>query len=135
MNTNNQHTKIKSLVNAYPLIEKITTPLTMLVSLSLPFLNMYQVLVCGVSHTSCSTTSKRSLPDPLSAWAMFLCFVHTSQTQKLLCFLCHSSTFGWINSQYYIVWYQTPAVVQHQKGRCMIHKRVGDVSVLRTQQQ
>ena len=133
MNTNNQHTIIKSLVNAYPLIEKNNDTVND-VGVIEPAIPKY-VLVCGVSHTSCSTTSKRSLPDPLSAWAMFLCFVHTSQTQKLLCFLCHSSTFGWINSQYYIVWYQTSAVVQHQKGRCMIHKRVGDVSVLRTQQQ
>ena len=44
---------------------------------------------------------------------------------KTAVFLCHSSTFGWINSQYYFVWYQTPAVVQHQKGRCLIHRAHG----------
>ena len=44
------------------------------------------VLVCVVSHTSSSTTSERSLPDPWSARALCLCFVHNSQTQKLLYF-------------------------------------------------
>ena len=84
MTTNIQHTIIQSLVDAYPLMGKNNDTVNDVGVIEPAFPT--SVLVCVVSHTSSSTTSERSRPDPWSAWAMCVCFVHNSQTQKLLYF-------------------------------------------------
>ena len=62
MATNNQHTIIQSLVDAYPLIEKNNDTVNDVDVIEPAFPK--SVLVCVVSYTSSSTTSERSLPEP-----------------------------------------------------------------------
>ena len=61
MTTNNQHTIVQPLVDAYPLIEKNNDTVNDVGVIEPAFLK--SVLVCVVSHTSSCTTSERSLPD------------------------------------------------------------------------
>ena len=62
MTTNNQHTIIQSLVDAYPLTEKNNDTVNDVGVIEPAFPK--SIVVCVVSHTSSGTTSERSLPDP-----------------------------------------------------------------------
>ena len=97
-------------------------------------LDQQPALSCVVSNTSSGATLEMSLLDPLSAWAMCLCFIHNSQTQKPLYFcVIPLPSFGSTASTIL-------CGIKHQQW-CSIRKvaarsieRMGDVSVLYTQQ-
>ena len=100
------------------------TPLTMLVSLSLPFLNLYLFVWY---HTPAVVQRQKGPCLIHTAHGRCACAWYTTViTQRLLYFcVIHLPSVGSTTITILIVWYQTPAVVQHQKGRCLIHRAHG----------